>query len=292
MGDLESTAIARLQEAARLSEFYYQKPLLLTYSGGKDSEVCLELCKRAGVPFEVIHSLTTADAPETVYHVRKVFRRLELEGVKCEILHPRYKGRPTSMWSLIPAVGCPPIRTMRYCCSHLKEGNGAHRCVVLGVRRAESTGRRDSGTAELHGKIKKSKVIFDMDNGDERIIAPCQVRARIKFHPIVDWKDSDVWSFLRSGKTEVCPVYKMGMRRVGCIGCPMAAVKERYKSFRIWPKYKALYMRAFERMLDKFKANGTYDNTKYNWRSSDAVFRWWMDDKNLDGQLNIDGWEE
>lgn len=36
--DLEHKAIARLQEAAKLSEFYYQKPLLLTCSGGKDSE--------------------------------------------------------------------------------------------------------------------------------------------------------------------------------------------------------------------------------------------------------------
>lgn len=86
--DLEYKAINRLREAAKLSEFYYEKPLLVAYSGGKDSEVCLEFCRRAGVPFEVIHSLTTADAPETVYHVKKVFRRLELEGVKCEILHP------------------------------------------------------------------------------------------------------------------------------------------------------------------------------------------------------------
>ena len=68
--DLEHKAIERLQEAARLSEFYYQAPLLLAYSGGKDSEVCLELCRRAGVPFEVVHNLTTADAPETIYHVK------------------------------------------------------------------------------------------------------------------------------------------------------------------------------------------------------------------------------
>lgn len=292
MGDLESVAIARIQEAARLSEFYYEKPLLLTYSGGKDSEVCLELCKRAGVPFEVVHSLTTADAPETVYHVRRVFHELELNGVHCKIKTPHYKGKRTSMWDLIPLVGCPPVRTMRYCCSILKEGAGAHRCIVLGVRSAESIGRRDRGTAELHGKTKKSKVTFDMDNGDERIIAPCQMKAKIKFHPIVDWTDSDVWGFLRSEKIRYCPVYDMGMHRVGCIGCPMASVKVRFRAFRIWPKYKTLYMRSFEKMLDKFKENGTYENTKHNWRSSDAVFRWWMDDKNLDGQLNIDGWEE
>ena len=64
---------------------YYGQPLICAYSGGKDSDVMLELFKRSGIPFEVHHSHTTADAPQTVYHIRKVFHRLELEGVKCTI---------------------------------------------------------------------------------------------------------------------------------------------------------------------------------------------------------------
>ena len=125
--DLEHKAIERLQEAARLSEFYYQAPLLLAYSGVKDSEVCLELCRRAGVPFEVVHNLTTADAPETIYHVKNTFRRLELEGVRCEILSPCYKGQPVSMWTLIPLKRVPPTRHMRYCCAVAKEGSNHNR---------------------------------------------------------------------------------------------------------------------------------------------------------------------
>lgn len=109
------------------------------------------------MPFEVIHNLTTADAPETIYHVRKVFRKLELEGVKCEVLHPLYKGQPTSMWALIPQKLMPPTRTVRYCCHFLKEGSGKNRCVVLGVRRAESQNRSDLGVAELPGHTKANK---------------------------------------------------------------------------------------------------------------------------------------
>ena len=45
--DLESQAIQRIRLAAELSAAYYQKTLLLAYSGGKNSEVCLELCRRA-----------------------------------------------------------------------------------------------------------------------------------------------------------------------------------------------------------------------------------------------------
>lgn len=272
--------------AAELSEKYYQKPLLLTYSGGKDSEVCLELCRRAGVPFEVIHNLTTADAPETVYHVKRTFHQLELEGVKCKILHPQYKGKPTSMWSLIPDVGIPPTRRIRYCCYHLKEGGGAHRCTVLGVRRFESISRADSGAAELPGKRKSGKIIFDMDNGDERMIAPCQRKAKIKIHPIVDWADRDVWNFLREAKAEMNPCYSMGFGRVGCVGCPMAS-KARYAEFRQWPKFENLYRKAFAGMLDRREKR----DLDMPWKTADEVFRWWMEDKNLDGQLDLWGGE-
>ena len=40
--DFEQTAISRLREGAELSERYYQKPLIVLYSGGKDSEVVLD----------------------------------------------------------------------------------------------------------------------------------------------------------------------------------------------------------------------------------------------------------
>ena len=45
--DKEQLAIARLQDAARLSEHRYKKPLMVTYSGGKDSQVLVALSERA-----------------------------------------------------------------------------------------------------------------------------------------------------------------------------------------------------------------------------------------------------
>lgn len=124
MADKEQTAIMRLQTASAMSLQYYNQPLVITTSGGKDSSVCVELAIRAGIPFEVMHSHTTADAPETVYFVRSEFKRLESMGIKCTINKPVYKGAPTSMWSLIPQKLIPPTRLVRYCCSVLKEQGG------------------------------------------------------------------------------------------------------------------------------------------------------------------------
>ena len=39
--DKLDAAIARLQEAARMSQQIYEKPLMITYSGRKDSDVLL-----------------------------------------------------------------------------------------------------------------------------------------------------------------------------------------------------------------------------------------------------------
>ena len=78
--DKEKIAIARLQDAARLSEHRYKQPLLINYSGGKDSQVLLALAERAGINFEAVCSHTTADAPETVRFIRQQFHELEMRG--------------------------------------------------------------------------------------------------------------------------------------------------------------------------------------------------------------------
>ena len=47
--DKEQMAIARLQEASRLSLQVYKQPLVATTSGGKDSSVCVAMAERAGM---------------------------------------------------------------------------------------------------------------------------------------------------------------------------------------------------------------------------------------------------
>lgn len=144
MSDLEKTAIDRLRAASEMSLNFYKLPLVVTTSGGKDSAVCLHLTERAGIPFEVMHNHTTADAPETVYFIRQDLRRLESKGIKCTINHPVYKGARTSMWNLIPQKLMPPTRLVRYCCSILKERGGNGRFIVTGVRWAESAKRKNN----------------------------------------------------------------------------------------------------------------------------------------------------
>lgn len=286
MTDKEQLAIARLQDAARLSENRYKKPLMVTYSGGKDSQVLVALAERAGINFEVVNSHTTADAPETVYFIRDRFKELEERGIKCTIIMPTYKGKPVSMWTLIPQKLVPPTRIMRYCCAVLKETTGHNRFIATGVRWAESTQRKlNRGIMEINHRDKEKRIVMMADNSEKRqLFETCAIKGKMTVNPIIDWSDEDVWDYMNAERLSVNPLYCEGQKRVGCIGCPMAGRGGRQREFMRWPAYEKMYISAFERMLDFRKAKGL----PCDWQTGMDVFRWWMEDDNVSGQLSMD----
>ena len=285
--DKEKLAIMRLRDAARLSLHRFKKPLRVTYSGGKDSQVLLALAERAGIDFEIINSHTTADAPETVYFIRSQFHELELRGRKCNILMPRYKGRPVSMWTLIPQKGMPPTRMARYCCQVLKEANGKGCFNGTGVRWSESIRRKNSrGVMEVMNKDPKRRIILANDNDPKRqLFETCNLKAEMVVNPIIDWTDDDVWDYIDSEKLPINPLYCEGWKRVGCIGCPLAGGKMMQKEFVRWPKYEQLYIDAFDRMLKVRKEQG---KETVIWNTGKDVFHWWIGDGVVSGQISMD----
>ena len=284
--DKVHTAIERLKAASDMSLSHYKKPLVVTTSGGKDSSVCVALAERAGIPFEVMHSHTTADAPETVYFVRDELRRLELKGIKCVVNYPVYKGLRTSMWQLIPQKLMPPTRASRYCCSILKERGGAGRFITTGVRWAESAKRKDSrGIYEQLPSDPSKKIVLSNDNDDRRrLFETCRLKSKRVCNPIVDWTDEDVWGFLESEHVAINPLYGCGYSRVGCIGCPMTGTAGRQRAFARYPTYQKAYIRAFDRMIEERTRRGK----ETTWKTGLDVFHWWMEDGVLPGQIEFD----
>lgn len=290
MSDLEQTAIERLKAASDMSLRLFEKPLVITYSGGKDSDVLLHLAEASGIPFEVLHSLTTADAPETVRHVYDTFRRLEEKGVKCTVdKHVQLDGSRVTMWNLIPRKLIPPMRIKRYCCAELKEGGGKGRFIATGVRWAESTARKRRGGLEVLTSKPQSKLILSNDNDeDRRLFETCQLKGKRVVNPIIDWKDNEVLDYAAVEKIPMNPLYCEGFHRVGCVGCPLANVKMRMMEFSRYPKIKAAYIRAFDRMNLERRKRGL----PCQWQSGVDVFHWWMEDGVLPGQEVLGGFEE
>lgn len=287
--ELIEQAKERLRLASDLSLRHYKKPLVVTYSGGKDSEAILQLAKEAGIPFEILHSHTTADAPETVRFVRKRLADEEGEGRKCEIQYPSYKGGRISMWTLIPIKLMPPTRMVRYCCEILKETGGADSFIATGVRWAESTKRLSRAIYERNHVDKRKRIFLNNDNElERRLFETCRLKGKRTVNPIIDWPDSLVWEYLMDRKCRTNPCYQMGLDRVGCVGCPLVGDK-RNKEFAIWPSYKRLYLSAFARMIDERKKKGLKIE---NFDTAEDVMDWWLESNVAEGQIGFDEIDE
>ena len=247
----------------RLKTFEPPEGYYVAFSGGKDSQCVYHLCQMAGVKFDAHYAVTSVDPPELVRFIRKNY-----PDVIWERQHDK-DGKPITMWSLIAEHTLPPTRKVRYCCAALKEPGGEGRIVVTGVRWAESANRKNThGVAGFRGKPASTKKIADEigaeyklnkhgdvilnDDNDEnrRMVEQCYRTRKTMVNPIVDWTDEDVWEFLNSNGIEHCCLYDEGFTRLGCIGCPLSGTRNMIRDFERWPKYKELYIRAFQRMID------------------------------------------
>lgn len=168
----------------------------VSYSGGKDSDVILELAKMADIEYRAIYKNTTIDPPGTIKHCRD-------NGV--EILQPKI-----TFFKLVEKKGMP-TRRARFCCEKLKEYKVLDK-AIQGIRRSESTAR-----AQRY-------------NEDDPII--CRIYGAKKNHvsvilPILSWTDEDVAEFIQERGIKCHPLYydEQGNfhpeRRLGCMGCPL-----------------------------------------------------------------------
>jgi len=273
-------AILRIRHAHEIAQ-QMGNGLVLAYSGGKDSDLLLDLALKSGVPLVVQHNHTTVDAPETVYYIREVFSRLEKQGIPTKINWPpeieTADGKRTraTMWNLIPKKQMPPTRLVRYCCEYFKHRQFDGQHIITGIRWSESVRRkRTRGLHEKLGARPKDRIIyFDENDAAHKLVDICQSRAQIATNPIIDFTDADVWCYIKAQGLQVNPLYALGYKRVGCVGCPMAGSRGMNFEFQMYPKYEQAYIRAFDKMLESRRSKGKATSTL--WKDGRDVMDWW-----------------
>lgn len=251
LGQLNMDGLDKVQLAIkRIKAYEPPEGYFLAFSGGKDSVVCKALCDMAGVKYDAHYNVTSVDPPELVRFVKT------FPDVHFDIPHDD-DGKPVTMWNLIAKKKFPPLRVMRYCCQELKEGSGAGRFVITGVRWAESTRRSKTRAGLEIGDGKRARLdIDDPDNQEKVMFRFCPAKHKRILNPIIDWETEDVWEFIKTYKVRYCSLYDEGFKRLGCIGCPMGDTKGMTREFERWPQYKKLYLLAFDRMIKAREAAG------------------------------------
>ena len=297
----------------RLRAFEPPEGYYLAFSGGKDSVVCKALCDMAGVKYDAHYRLTSVDPPELVRFIREEHPDVEIEKPRYSdtYKHEYLRGKQITMWNLIVHRGVP-TRLARFCCEMLKESGGDGRMTVTGVRWAESVNRkRNQGEVTVFGraaakeldgnedfqKNSKGGVVLVNDNEDSRrMVEQCYKRHKTTLNPIIDWSDREVWDFIKNNGVKYCKLYDEGFTRLGCIGCPIGRRQGRERDFARYPTYKASYLRAFDKMLNRRKEQGkTWGIKVYGDKveaTPEMVFNWWMEYDILPGQMSFDDMED
>ena len=131
-------------------------------------------------------------------------------------------------------------------------------------------------------------MVLTNDNEEtRRVVETCYKRHKTTLNPIIEWTDSDVWDFIRGESIPYCELYNEGFRRIGCIGCPLAARSQRESELSRWPKFRDAYIYAFGRMLEEREKRGKLSGS---WRMGTRpidVYNWWMEYDVLPGQINL-----
>ncbi len=226
---LEAIAIERLKEFEPEALRMHPDGYYVAYSGGKDSDVVLDLVRCSGVKYDAHHNLTTCDPPEVVLHAR--------EQKDVTVHRP-----PLTMWQLIRKKKTFPLRCRRWCCWELKEGGGSGRLVVTGIRWQESHRRADRKMVESCYRDKTKRYL----------------------NIIIDWSTSDVWRYIRANGIQYCPLYDEGFTRLGCVLCPMQKQAETERDKERFPRIARAWERAIKDIWEP--KDGTFPTPESLWQ--------------------------
>lgn len=185
------------------------KPILVSFSGGKDSLATLILVKKAlevsGKDFFVLFLDTGIEYLETITYVERILNKLGLKGrtIKVKAF--------ANFFDVLDIFG-PPARDFRWCCkvcklaplSYIVKNLGGECLAFIGLRGVESTKREKQGAMW--------KGIW--------------VKGQTGISPIYDWSTLNVWLYLFKEGAEVNPLYYKGLERIGCWVCPSMDLAE------------------------------------------------------------------
>ena len=188
------------------AEKYPQENIVLSFSGGKDSTVVVDIVTKALSNPSLVHIFgnTTLEFPMTMEYAKR-FR----------IDHPQAifqvaENKEQNFMDMCAEIG-PPARMMRWCCSMFKTGP---------ITRIISNFYRNQQILTFYGIRKFESVSRSKYNRVEKNTESVKIQQQTVAAPIFNWKDIDVWLYILSEKIDFNDAYRLGYDRVGCYCCP------------------------------------------------------------------------
>ncbi|OGS42842.1 MAG: hypothetical protein A3K67_03510 [Euryarchaeota archaeon RBG_16_62_10] len=199
-------------------------PLTVSFSGGKDSLVVLDIVSSITNDFTGFFIDTGLEHPHTKEYVRRLAGQRGFRMITAPA--------GNAFDDNFPAFG-PPAKDFRWCCkvcklapaSKLVEGRFPKGTLTVeGNRRLESFSRAHAELVQENPFVPGQTIV----------------------NPIRDWTALDVWLYIVWRRLEYNPLYDEDIERVGCWMCPSALASECAVIARLSPELS----RAWELKLD------------------------------------------
>lgn len=234
---------------------------VVAFSGGKDSQVILDLVTRV-LPvesFKAVFQDTDMELPCTYDIVAYTEEDYKYRFPNFKLYHAKSDRKALDLWKQYG----PPSRVNRWCCSVMK---------TTVFRRTMK---------ELHNTDVQPKVaVFEGVRADESAKREAYNRIGVNVkHPnlincraIFRWNNSEIFLYLFSRGIELNPAYRMGLTRVGCGVCPFASDWSEYLIRRIYPDISKQYVAVIEEMARNLGLNSKEKINNYissnNWQKN------------------------
>ncbi len=205
-------------------------PVYVSFSGGKDSLVVLDLAKSAlkQREFKAFFLNTGIEFPETVEFSRELCREMKVP------LEEMSAG--SSFWEQVEKFG-PPAKDFRWCCKvcklasagDLETGKGT--CSLSGKEAANAVAYLTIDGKRKHESFSRARIAASETNP----FVPNQ----LNIFPIRDWRALEVWLYIYWRGLSYNPLYDQGFERVGCWLCPSALAAEYARVKELHPEMHA-----------------------------------------------------
>lgn len=205
---------ARAEHEIREAMSRYPLPLTVSFSGGKDSLVVLDLVRSVTNDFATVFIDTGLEHPRTRGYVKEFAESAGLRLLTASA--------DDAFDDNLPAFG-PPAKDFRWCCKV---------CKLAPVAKLIEE-RFPQGTLTVEGNRRlESFSRSSIDLIEENPFVPGQVVV----NPIRDWTAFDVWLYIISRKLAYNSLYDEDIERVGCWMCPSSLASESAEIARLTPE--------------------------------------------------------
>lgn len=202
--DLAQQQGKKVYETTKINSF------LASFSGGKDSQVVLDLCTRAipSTEFEVIYSDTGYELPPSLGLYEQIQKEYKEKFPDLKFSIARNHESVLNYWD---KIGTPSDKH-RWCCAVMKTAPLYRMLKVAGTNKQAKVLTFDGVRAE------ESTRRSNYDRIGKGVKHDTVINAR----PILFWNSSEIFLYIFKHKLPLNPAYRQGMTRVGCLVCPFA----------------------------------------------------------------------